>query len=194
MTETEELSRHRLELAIEMERQPVKGAVLSPARDGKSLFRFALWRQWDSSLDLLGVVMLNPSTADSRQDDHTIRRLVFFAKKHGYGGFVVTNLYAYRATDPYELLQFGLSDAVGLDNDEWIKAACHDREVLVAWGNSGGAPRASHVVDLVRPVARKLLSLGYNNNGSPPHPARLPDWATLVAWPKPADNGDTEHD
>ena len=37
--------------------------------------------------------MLNPSKADDQFDDKTIKRLIFFTKKFGFGGFYVGNLY-----------------------------------------------------------------------------------------------------
>ena len=37
--------------------------------------------------------MLNPSKADDQSDDKTIKRLIFFTKKFGFGGFYVGNLY-----------------------------------------------------------------------------------------------------
>ncbi len=42
--------------------------------------------------------MYNPSTADGKQDDPTIRRLIAFSKSCDYGGFYVGNIYAYRAS------------------------------------------------------------------------------------------------
>lgn len=47
--------------------------------------------------------MLNPSTADAEIDDPTITRCIGFAKSWGFGGLMVGNLWAYRATDPKEL-------------------------------------------------------------------------------------------
>lgn len=49
-------------------------------------------------------VMLNPSTADARQDDHTIRRVVSLSQRPeiGAGRVVVVNLYAARTPYPGE--------------------------------------------------------------------------------------------
>ena len=43
---------------------------------------------------------LNPSTADETIDDPTIRRCISFSKDWGYGALCMTNLFAFRATDP----------------------------------------------------------------------------------------------
>lgn len=108
------------------------GAVISAC--GK--YRYRLGRTWDAALRPACFVMLNPSTADATEDDPTIRRCIGFAKSWGCGGIVVVNLFAYRATDPKQLLK--AADPVGPDNDEHIRAAvveCHP--VVAAWGVHG---------------------------------------------------------
>lgn len=163
--------------------EPVKGAILSaPLENGRRLYRYALWRRWDSERPLLSVVMLNPSTADARTDDATIRRLISFAQREGYGGFVVVNLYAYRATSPSALVEVGLATAVGPDNDEWIIAACGGRDVLVAWGAFPGA-RGDDVAALLRRIAVKVVCLGVTKDGHPCHPLRLGRDTAMERWP-----------
>ena len=78
---------------------PLHGAVVSD--DG--LYRYILTRTWDRSLPALVFCMLNPSTADATVDDPTIRKCIGFAQRLGYGGIIVVNLFAYRATKPREL-------------------------------------------------------------------------------------------
>ena len=47
--------------------------------------------------------MLNPSTADEKTDDLTTIRCIKFAKKWGYGGIMIGNLYPFRAKRPKDL-------------------------------------------------------------------------------------------
>lgn len=118
----------------------------------------------------LVVVMLNPSTADEMQDDATIRRVLGFAKRDGYSSIRVVNLFALRATNPYEL--HAAEDAVGPDNDRVLRNILnpgHGAPVLAAWGASSLAKaRASKVLSFVYPGM--WLCLGTTKDGSPRHP------------------------
>ena len=108
-----------------------KGAEISDC--GK--YRYKLWRIWDKTKPFVTFLMLNPSTADANVDDPTIRRCIGFAKSWGYDGLLVCNLFAYRSTNPKELLL--IDDPFGKKNDIYIQE-CIDRseKVICAWGNS----------------------------------------------------------
>ena len=80
-------------------------------------YRYALWRRWAPGDDYGLLVGLNPSTADHRRDDPTIRRCIGFARDWGYSGLCVANLFAFRATYPRDL--FAADDPVGPRNDAW---------------------------------------------------------------------------
>ena len=89
--------------------------IFSPCRR----YRYTLWRAWDMFNP--GYVMfigLNPSTADEVQDDPTIRRCIGYAKEWGYGAFCMTNIFAFRATDPRVMK--AQADPVGPENDKWL--------------------------------------------------------------------------
>jgi hypothetical protein len=99
-------------------------------------YRYALWRTWDESKSYAVFVGLNPSKADETEDDPTIIRCINFAKEWGYGGLRMTNLFAYRATEPNEMMS--AQDPVGSENDIWLKNLAKDAGVIVAaWGNNG---------------------------------------------------------
>ena len=89
-------------------------AVFSPCRT----YRYALSRVWAADKPYALFIGLNPSTADETLDDPTIRRCIDFAKRWGYGGLVMANLFAYRATNPSEMK--AATDPVGVANDEWL--------------------------------------------------------------------------
>lgn len=152
--------------------------------------RYLLWRVWDTTRPPLGWIMLNPSAADARQDDPTIRRCVAFAKRDDYGGIRVANLYSLRATHPYKLSMAG--DPVGgPDGDPWGwlipwgpgRASGHD--VALAWGSltnrRWGPRRARSVIDKAPPDVR-LLCLGTTKSGQPRHPLYLASDTPFVAY------------
>jgi hypothetical protein len=83
--------------------------VISPAGADFSecrRYRYALWRHWDwkGPENCVMFVGLNPSTADETKNDKTISNCVGFAKKWGYGGIYMLNLFAFRATDPKDMI------------------------------------------------------------------------------------------
>lgn len=101
------------------------------------LFRYELERRWDFLDQRPPVVflMVNPSTADALEDDPTIRRCVGFARHWGFPALRVVNLFAFRATDPCQLLD--ARDAIGPDNDAHIeRAIALGTPVVCAWGSS----------------------------------------------------------
>ena len=65
-------------------------------------YRFTLIRTWSSEGGHVCFIGLNPSTADHRQDDPTVRRWTHFARSWGYGGFTAVNLYPLRTSSPAE--------------------------------------------------------------------------------------------
>lgn len=142
-----------------------KDAALSKCRK----YRFALWRTWDESRPYAMFIGLNPSTADEAEDDPTIGRCINFAKSWGYGGLCMTNLFAYRATEPSEML--GAEAPIGAENDSWLVEMSKNAGVVVAaWGNHGGhLGRSREVVHLIP----DLHYLKLNVTGEPSHPLYL---------------------
>ncbi len=145
-------------------------AVLSPC----DRYRYLLTRTWDVALPVLVFIMLNPSTADASIDDATIRVCIGRAKRMGYGGIVVVNLFAFRATNPWELLS--VEDPVGPANDGHIRRVLNAKPkmVIAAWGGSGHyldrARRVAHLCDFYRVP---LHCLGTTQAGEPRHPLRI---------------------
>jgi len=143
------------------------GAAFS--RDGR--YRYRLWRRWDRSRPAIAFCMLNPSTADARRDDPTIRRCIAFARDWGYGGVEVVNIFALRATDPRALRS--ARDPVGPRNDAFMLRAAARSPVVIAWGIHGALrDRGSTALRLFGPRAR-LLALGRTRSGAPRHPLYL---------------------
>lgn len=152
-----------LEMTRRVSADPFAGAWISEC----GRYRYALWRFWDMGAEALPILMLNPSTADASKDDPTIRRCVGFAKREGYGGIVVVNLFGWRATDPKALPTE--ADAIGPDNEAIVAAITQRRPVLCAWGAFADA-RARFVRNALESRGSTLLCLGKTKDGAPRHP------------------------
>lgn len=146
-------------------------------------YRYALWRTWDEKKPKTLFVMLNPSTADANNDDPTIRRCIAFAESWGHGGIIVGNLFAYRATDPKELLK--ADNPKGPANDCWLKNLFGQAELIIcAWGNEGSLKDAGKQFrEFARKTWRqKLHYLKMNKSGEPAHPLYLSKTLRPIEW------------
>jgi hypothetical protein len=143
---------------------PGFGATFDPT----GVYRYHLWRVWDEDAPRVAFVMLNPSTADARQDDPTLRRCLGFARAWGYGTLDVVNLFALRATDP-NALRHAL-DPIGPDNDIYIQDVTRRADLVVAaWGNRGILHNRDRQIGRLL-AGLPILCLGLTDQGHPRHP------------------------
>ena len=89
-----------------------------------------------------------------------------YAYQWGFGGLIMVNLFAFKATLPSDLRK--ANHPIGKDNNKFIIE--HQREsgiVLVAWGNDGALHnRDKEVLDFINnPMCLKI-----NKTGQPAHP------------------------
>lgn len=160
-----------------------RSAILSDC--GK--YRYVLSRWWDGAskkAQRVVFLMMNPSTADALTDDPTIRKCIGFAKRWGYGGINVINLFAYRSTDPQGLR--GVFDLWGPDYFYYFEGVTAGApSVVCAWGCEDvlKVPRLAHLRDEVltklrlsltlTSVDNDVLCLGFTKGGTPRHPLML---------------------
>jgi hypothetical protein len=165
----------------------LSGATISG--DGK--YRYRLWRNLQASIEngskgTVAFVMLNPSTADSTQDDPTIRRCIKFAKDWGYTRLEVVNLSPIRATSPEELIMErgeGWQMPCDVTNHWKVEEVIEQADLVVAaWGANVERcdleTRADDVIDF----CDELHVLGLTKNGHPRHPLYMPKDAKPTRW------------
>lgn len=162
----------------------MSSAVISA--DGK--YRYKLGRYWARETALAVWIMLNPSTADAAEDDPTIRRCISFAKRWGFAGIEVYNLFALRSPDPIRIET--ADDPVGPENDYWLTAAAQSgRTIIAAWGACQTlvqSRRAARVMELlVQSRAANPTSLGLTKAGHPRHPLYVRSDVLLSPLPYP---------
>ena len=138
-------------------------------------YRYWLRRIWDPALAHCVFIGLNPSTADAREDDPTLRRCLSFARGWGYGSLLLVNLFSLRATDPRALKM--ASDPIGPRTDLWLRRAAAETDtVIAAWGNGG--PLMNRGMK-VHQMLKNPCCLGLTALGMPRHPLYCPKRATL---------------
>lgn len=145
-------------------------------------YRYALTRVWNETGGTVSFVMLNPSTATEVQNDPTVERCERRARTLGYGAFRVTNIFAWRDTDPKAMR--AAAEPIGPDNDAAIADAClwADR-VICAWGTHGAyLNRGAAVEALIRGTGVTPYHLGLSKAGHPKHPLYLPYTQQPEPW------------
>lgn len=148
-------------------------AVLSECRT----YRYVLRRGWDSGEGQMAFIGLNPSTADEKANDPTVRRCISFAQAWGFRSMAMLNLFAYRATKPGDMRS--AVDPVGPGNDEWILSVARESKLIVAcWGVGCFNGRDRKVVKIIRGLP--LRCFGLTAEGHPKHPLYLRKDATAV--------------
>ncbi|MCC6575383.1 MAG: DUF1643 domain-containing protein [Planctomycetes bacterium] len=152
----------------------------------KKRYRYLLERWWVDGPNVRTIcfVMLNPSTADDKEDDPTLRCCIRIAKRESFDRLLVVNLFAFRSTDPEKLLSE--KDPIGKHNKKHIlKAAAQAKKIVLAWGNNGSIEGQASVVlgFLSKRFPDNLWCLGVTKLKHPKHPVRLRKDTPLVQWP-----------
>ena len=145
--------------------------------------RYSLVRRWSADLPLLGWLMLNPSTATAEKDDPTISRCQGFARRWGYGGVRIANVWTLVATDPTELLAA---------DDRFQPAGLWTLQESLHWVCGWGAfaervPGWQHALSLtirkLRMHATRIDCLGLTQGGHPKHPLYLRNDTPRIPFP-----------
>lgn len=135
------------------------------------------------------VIMVNPSTADAWRDDPTLRRVIGFGRREGWGRVVVVNLFALIASRVRALAE--ADDAAGPDNHHHLAAAMAEADLCVAaWGRTAKLPRSlrgqwRQAAQLAVDRGRPLQCWGLTREGHPRHPLYLPRDCRLNPWIPP---------
>jgi len=145
------------------------------------------------------VVMLNPSVADDKRDDPTVKKLLTIGRKQGWDSITVANLFARIATKPRVLrdeADAGL-DVVGPGNDTVLRReAERATTVVVAGGSSVNVGpkakvaacrgRGAAVLALLRSVHPTLYAFRITTKNAPEHPLFLASDIGLVRFTEEA--------
>jgi hypothetical protein len=157
-------------------------------------YRYSLTREWteEENAPYLLFVCLNPSKADGRFDDPSLKKMARFAHDRGYRSLRVANLFGWRATDPKELaavVKRSVLEAVGPVNDLTLEMLAEGAaDVCCGWGAHGSKwpNRAGAVVELLlKAHGRSLLCLRRTKEGQPLHPLYCPYGTPMQPFKEP---------
>lgn len=150
-------------------------------------YRYRLSRSWDESLPPCLFIMLNPSTADDKIDDRTVKRCVEFAKSWSYGKLYVGNLFAFRTSNPRDMKR--AADPVGPENRHHLermarKVVRSGGVCIAAWGEHGRHQRQDQtVVAWFSEFGIQLYYLKLTKNSKiPRHPLYLRGGLKPIVW------------
>lgn len=148
---------------------------------GQPTYRYELSRTWDPSKPLVAWCMLNPSTADGTTDDHTVRKVVGYSSRWGYGTALIVNLFALRARNPKHLTKH--PDPVGPGNIELIEYTAANYPIVAAWGAAVPNEQKAHEAWAAALMKRSgAVILGRTNRDAPWHPLITPYAIERQAW------------
>ena len=134
-------------------------------------------------------IMLNPSDSGKTNplhNDNTVAKCEKFARRWGYRKLIVTNLFAFIASNPQNL--FNCQDPVGpRSNKHLIKVARHASLRVAAWGEKYGAycDRSVWFRHACDQSGLDLKILDRTKYSQPAHPLYLPFQISLQPYPYP---------
>lgn len=167
------------------------------ALSSDDICRYLLYRRWrETAPGGRGTVlwiMANRSTADGRDDDPTVRKVVGFTYRWGWDAVAVANLWPYRATKPSWLSELihhpYLDHAHYMSSQDYAitTSAARAGRVLVAWGDClrrlpEFPGRVAAVLNLLLSANADIRCLGLTRHGNPCHPLMLPYATPLLPY------------
>lgn len=140
--------------------------------------RFILGKNGEKKLFVIG---LNPSTANKEESDTTVAKVEKVARNSGFDGFVMSNLYPLRSTDPNGLPTEVDPELFQLNIDKIIAIAQNEISPVfwAAWG--GDIMLRPYLADALRTLGQTVEALNgqwvnygeLRKDGHPKHPSRL---------------------
>ena len=153
-------------------------------------YRWILKREFLVGKKTLVFIGLNPSKADSGNNDRTLLRIINFCLEWNYKNIYIINLFGLIAKSPFQLSKS--KDPIGNNNDLiTLKVLEFWRENIncdlwLGWGDKGQLnSRDLVVLKLIKNFSNlksnennhseRVLSLGLSKKGNPRHPLYMPN-------------------
>ena len=140
---------------------------------------------------------MNPSVANSKNNDRTLTRIINFSSQWGYKIIYIINLFALISKSPFELRSS--YDPVGKNNDLitfkvldfWSRNGNCD--LWLGWGDQGVLKgRDKKVIEMINKISslnskknmfsKSPLVLGISKKGNPRHPLYIRNGSLLMPF------------
>jgi hypothetical protein len=157
-------------------------------------YRWILKRELLSGKKTIVFIGLNPSKANSLNNDRTLTRIINFCSKWNYKNIYLINLFGLVSKSP--ILLSKSNDPIGGNNDLiTLKSLEFWRENIncdlwLGWGDKGQLNRRDRqILKLIKKFSnfkskennysKRVLSLGLSKRGNPRHPLYMPNQSCL---------------
>ena len=153
-------------------------------------YRWILKRELSIGKRTVVFIGLNPSKANSFNNDRTLLRIINFCSRWNYKNIYIINLFGLISKSPFQLSKS--KDPIGLNNDLitlltlrfWQKNINCD--LWLGWGDKGQLNgRNNEVMKIIKNLSNlksnennfseRILSLGITKKGNPLHPLYIPN-------------------
>jgi hypothetical protein len=138
--------------------------------------RFILWRNWlirenEKDRRIVTFVGLNPSRANDRINDPTIRRCIDFAHRWNCTGMIMVNLFP--VVDTYHIDLITTDTTTNLTYLEY--AFRQSQKIVLCWGSfKAAALVAPGMVEFIKELRTdNVFTFGFTKEGYPKHPLYL---------------------
>lgn len=158
-------------------------SVVIPEFSACGQYRYQLSEVWAANAPLVLWILMNPSVACLDHRDPTLCKTGNFSRAWGYGGQLVANVHAYRATNKRDLL--GVDDPVGPDNDHAIvQMAQRAQQIVLAFGQPPQRlrQRGQAVIELLAQQPGLCYLRLAKDGRTPVHPLYLPADTTRKSY------------
>ena len=136
--------------------------------------RYIIRKEWDKNKPKATIIMINPSSANEVEIDHTTMNVINNLNRLEYGAVDITNLFSLIC--PKISYRKSIGELVEDENDIYIEKSCLKSDiVIVAWGSIGEGSkkitgRQEELLEKLKPFRNKMYVICDPYRSIPMHP------------------------
>ncbi len=136
--------------------------------------RYIIRKEWDKNKPKATIIMINPSSANEVEIDHTTMNVINNLNRLDYGSVDITNLFSLIC--PKISYRKSIDELVEEENDVYIEKSCLKSDiVIIAWGSIGEGSkkitgRQEELLDKLKPFQDKMYVICDPYRNIPMHP------------------------